>query len=208
MHDVTPEVFASQSIESQVWGQKLLFERGRSYLLRAESGSGKSSLCSYIMGYRSDYRGEIRFDEEPIMHYAKERFYQLRQGALSYVPQGVMLFNELNALENIELKNSLTHHKSREWIISALNSLGLGGKLSRPAAKLSFGERQRVAIVRALCQPFDFIILDEPTSHIDDQRAAAVASLIKEELSQCGGSLIAMSIGKELDIDYTLQLNM
>ena len=71
---VIPVVFNGQVPSdpvSDVWGTDLLFERGNSYLIKAASGRGKSSLCSYIFGLRDDYEGVISFDGRPIHGYAR-----------------------------------------------------------------------------------------------------------------------------------------
>ena len=63
LNNTLPRVFAGQEgIHSDVWLQEIAMERGKRYLVSAESGTGKSSLCSYIYGYRQDYSGQILFD--------------------------------------------------------------------------------------------------------------------------------------------------
>lgn len=75
LHDVIPDVFRSDDSErrrceaSEVWLSLLKFERGRNYLVEAESGRGKSSLCSFIMGLRSDYAGEIAIDGRDVRRF-------------------------------------------------------------------------------------------------------------------------------------------
>ena len=60
-----PDVFANRAdLASDVWNQDIVFEKGKTYLVEANSGTGKSSLCSFIYGYRNDYQGQILFDEE------------------------------------------------------------------------------------------------------------------------------------------------
>lgn len=197
-----PKVFTATNVNSGVWNEVLTFEKGKSYLVKALSGRGKSSLCSYLMGYRDDYTGTILYDNTNINSFDAEQWAVLRQMSLSYVPQGLMLFEELSAYENIALKNKLTGFKSAKWIKSSLLRLGLSDRADFPVSKLSYGQRQRVALLRALCQPFDFIILDEPVSHLDDTTASALAHLLSEELKEQGAGLIATSIGKELIVDY------
>ena len=67
---------------------------------------------------------------------------------------------------------------------------------------MSFGQQQRVALIRALCQPFDFIFLDEPTSHLDDTNADIMATLLQEEATRQEAGMIVTSIGKHLNMDY------
>lgn len=63
LQQTLPAVFAGRdSIISDVWHQSLTLKRGEAYLVEAASGTGKSSLCSYVYGYRNDYQGIICFD--------------------------------------------------------------------------------------------------------------------------------------------------
>ena len=63
LHNVLPQVFAMQKeLSSDVWRQDVVFERGKTYLVEADSGKGKSTFCSYLLGYRSDYSGQLLFE--------------------------------------------------------------------------------------------------------------------------------------------------
>ena len=208
MSDVLPSIFNGRTLASEVWQCELSFEKGRNYLVSAESGSGKSSLCSYIYGYRSDYSGKITFDGEDISRYDVSRWSELRQRHLAYLPQELRLFPELTAMENVELKNNLTNAKSREEIEKMFVLLGIGDKMDSRVAFLSIGQQQRVAIIRALCQPFDFILLDEPVSHLDEMNNRLAAKLIAEEAASQGAGIISTSVGNNVlinvDTEYKL----
>ena len=197
-----PRVFSDIETESSLWGKDIVFEKGKKYLVKSESGRGKSSFCSYLIGYRDDYQGAICFDEMNIKTFDAERWSSLRQASLSYLPQGLMLFDEISAIENILIKNALTNYRTREWINSAMVRLGIDNRAYFLVSKLSYGQKQRVALIRALCQPFDFIILDEPTSHLDDNTSAEVSKLLIEEVKASGAGVIVTSIGKDMELDY------
>lgn len=124
----------------------------------------------------------------------------MRRRALSLQFQELRLFPELSALENVLLKNRLTNHRSRKKIRSLLDAVGLGDKMDEKTGRLSFGQQQRVAFVRCLCQPADFILLDEPVSHLDDPNAAILARLLAEEAD--GAGIIVTSIGRRLPMNY------
>jgi len=79
--------------------------------------------------------------------------------------------------------------------------LGIADKMDRPTGKLSIGQQQRVAIIRTLCQPADFFLLDEPVSHLDAENNRTVARMIAEEVSQTGAAVIATSVGNNLEIE-------
>ncbi len=205
---VTPDIFAGSELNSEVWNQEIEFHKGQRYLINAESGRGKSSLCSYILGYRNDYQGKILFDGEDIRSFDIGHFHTLRQNSISYLPQGLMLFDELSARENIEIKNELTGYRSSEWIDNALVTFMLEDRADFPVSKLSFGQKQRVAIIRALCSRTDFMVLDEPISHLDDNTAHIVSEFLDRELLASGAGLIALSIGKEFQFKYSSTINL
>lgn len=70
LSNVVPEIFATrEDLRSDVWHTELTLERGKRYLIEAESGTGKSSLCSYLYGQRGDYRGDILFNDENIARF-------------------------------------------------------------------------------------------------------------------------------------------
>ncbi|MCI6856602.1 MAG: ATP-binding cassette domain-containing protein [Bacteroidales bacterium] len=202
LSDVLPRVFADRSdIRSQVWRTDLRLESGKKYLIMAESGGGKSSLCAYIYGYRTDYEGTIRFDNRSIGELSIAEWCNVRRNDIAYLPQELRLFPELTALENVELKNRLSRHKTSEQIAEMFDRLGIADKLNSPVGKLSIGQQQRVAIIRTLCQPCSFFLLDEPVSHLDAANNSIVARMVTEEAERLGAGIIATSVGNNLDIN-------
>lgn len=209
LSNVAPEIFASrENLRSDLWQTEITFERGHSYLIEAASGTGKSSLCSYLYGQRGDYRGTILFDKEDIAHFSTNRWSAIRQISLSILFQDLRLFGELTALENVEIKNRLTRHQSTATIERWFEQLGIADKLHSRIDRMSYGQQQRVALIRALCQPIDFLLLDEPISHLDDNNSDIMRDIILEETKQQGAAIIATSIGKHMNIDYDKRLSL
>ena len=209
LNNTLPRVFAGQEgIHSDVWLQDIVLERGKRYLISAESGTGKSSMCSYIYGYRQDYSGIISFDGNDIHSLTVDQWCDIRQCHIAYLPQDMRLFGELTAIENVELKNGLTGFKSKDEIKRMFQLLGVADKLDSLACKLSIGQQQRVALIRTLCQPCDFILLDEPVSHLDEENNRIVADLIVQEAGKQGAGIIATSVGNHLkmDVDHLFRL--
>ncbi len=201
LHNTLPAVFAGRGdTGSEIWLRDVTFERGKHYLISAESGTGKSSLCSYLYGYRTDYSGTMAFDGRDIRQLSVAEWCQVRVHNLAYLAQDMKLFPELTALENIMLKNSITNHKTEKEIVGMMHQLGIGDKVNSLVAKLSIGQQQRVAIVRTLCQPCDFILLDEPVSHLDDTNNAIVAQMVMEEAKRQGAGVISTSVGNNVKI--------
>lgn len=208
-----PEVFAGAENRppvstSGVWLRQVEFRRGEAVLVTAESGTGKSSMCSYIYGVRTDYSGRILFDGEDIRNLSRARWCSLRRSSLAWLPQEMRLFGELSVIDNLLIKNRLTDRYTEGELRAMLSRLEIGDKADTPAAHLSVGQQQRVALIRALAQPFDFIILDEPVSHLDPRNNAVCAALITEIASAQGAGIIATSVGNHLQLDnfITLQL--
>lgn len=189
-------------VNSHVWLEKeVIFKKPESYLVYAESGTGKSSLCAFIYGLRRDYSGTLLIDGEDVRNFSIGRWCELRCKAIAYLPQEMRLFPELTAMENIMIKNRLTDMYTEAEILDMLERLEIREKADQRAAILSIGQQQRVAIVRALCQPFDFVLLDEPVSHLDSRNNGVAARMISEHALKQNASVIATSVGNHLALD-------
>lgn len=201
--NVVPHVFKTAgNMVSEVWNNNIEFEKNHLYLVEAASGKGKSTFCSYVIGYRHDYDGSILFDNINVSTLKKSQWTRIRQANISYLFQELRLFPELTAYENVEIKNRLTGFKSKKEIESWFERLGIGDKLYSNIGVMSYGQQQRVALIRALVQPFDFILLDEPISHLDDANADVMGAILMEEAHKQGAGVIITSIGKHISLDY------
>ena len=200
---VIPQVFASREEQnSDVWQQDITFEKEKVYLIEAESGKGKSTFCSYLIGYRHDYSGQVLFDDVDARSLKVVDWTGIRQQHISMLFQELRLFPELTAMENVLIKNNLTGYKSREEIINWFEMLGIPDKKDVKIGRMSFGQQQRVALIRSLVQPFDFLVADEPVSHLDDQNARIMGDILMQEVRRQGAGLIVTSIGKHMDLNY------
>ena len=209
LQSTLPRVFVNERIPaSDVWKARLSFERGNFYLVEAASGGGKSSMCAYIFGARTDYEGYIFFDKEDTRTFKMDRWLEIRRTSLAYLPQELSLFPELSAWDNIQLKNRLTNHASDKQIMQWMERLGIDSRRDYPAGKMSIGQQQRLAIIRSICQPFDFILLDEPVSHLDETNNRIAAELIAEEARRQGAGIISTSVGNHILLDYHHRLHL
>ena len=204
-----PRVFVSEKIPaSDVWQTRLTLERGRQYLIEAASGGGKSSLCAYIFGARTDYEGKILFNGEDISQLSIDKWQEIRRRNIAYLPQDLSLFPELTAWENIQLKNRLTSHASDAQIEQWMEQIGIAFRRDYPCGRMSIGQQQRVAIIRSICQPFEFILLDEPVSHLDEENNRIAARMISEEAARQGAAIVSTSVGNPLLIDNPIRLHL
>ncbi len=209
LNNTVPEVFAGRTdLESDIWRKQVQFEKGKVYLVEAGSGTGKSSLLSYIYGFRRDYQGDILFDDTNINLFSIKMWTELRKKTLSLLWQELRLFPELSAWENVIIKNNITKFQNKKTIVSWFQQLGVEDKMDTIVDKMSFGQQQRVALIRALCQPFDFIFVDEPISHLDSLNANVMAEIILAEAKRQGAAVVVTSIGKRLDIEYEHIFNL
>ena len=209
LHNVLPQVFAMQKeLSSDVWRQDVVFERGKTYLVEADSGKGKSTFCSYLLGYRSDYSGQLLFDDENTKNYSIAQWTDTRRRHVSHLFQELRLFPELTAFENVMIKNNLTGYTDEEQIRKWFEQLGIADKLKEKIGRMSFGQQQSVALIRSLVQPYEFLVVDEPISHLDDANAAIMGDIITTETKRQGAALIVTSIGKHINFQYDKILNL
>lgn len=206
-----PNVFAASGLntdKSDIWRKEISFMKGKRYLIEAESGTGKTSLCAYIMGMRKDYQGKIFFDTEDSSKLSSGKWSEIRRFSLAWLPQEIGLFDNLSLEENLIIKNRLTKYLSENKISEYIERLGLSEKINTKAKFLSIGQQQRVGFIRMLCQPADFFLLDEPVSHLDAGNNKIISDIMEEVLSVTGAGLIATSVGNRILIDKMEDLNL
>ena len=176
--------------QSQVWNNEIVFSAAEKIQLLAPSGSGKTSFIHFLYGLRKDYTGNILFDDKNIASFNAEETARCRSNRLSIVFQDLRLFADHAAFENIEVKKILQPYKDAASIKEMAQRLGIDEKLAQHAGICSYGEQQRIAIIRALQQPFDFLILDEPFSHLDEANSKKAILLIEEEVQKRNAGII------------------
>lgn len=203
LRKILPKAFAGhEPVQSDLWLTEALFVKKERILINSESGSGKSSLCGYFLGFRKDFSGTILYDGEDISIFKEKDWLKIRKEQISVMLQDLRLFKDLTALENVVIKNRLTNWKTIQEIKELFVRLGIIDKLEQPVGKLSLGQQQRVAFIRSLCQPFNFLVLDEPVSHLDKQRVLAMSEIISEEIEKQSAALIVTSIGYHPELEY------
>ena len=199
LQQIIPSYFEKEQISgSEIWDKNITFSKGEHLHIVAPSGSGKTSLIHFLYGLRKDYEGTISYEKEDIKNFSLEKFSIFRQKNLSIVFQDLRLFNDQTVKENIELKRQLNPYHPPLKIDEMATRLGIANKLNRLAKPCSYGEQQRIAIIRSLMQPFDFLLLDEPFSNLDEVNRSKAFELIKEECKQRNASMIFADL-KELE---------
>lgn len=203
LKNVIPIPLADSDLsDSDIWASEQNLDAREFNLVTSASGKGKTSLAAFLYGLRKDYSGNILFDDKDVTANTLDNWAHLRKETISFMFQKLAIFPELSALDNILIKNSLTDFKSEKEITQIAEHLGVDHILHKPAGIISFGQRQRIGIIRALCQPFTFIVLDEPFSHLDEGNISIASTLITEECKKQSAGLILMSLGYEYQFTY------
>ena len=194
LENIAPSPIPQSHLESsEIWNSTLTFESKSSILISADSGKGKSTLLHLIYGLRKDYSGNLFIDSGNAGELGFQQWENLRRESLSMVFQDLRLFSQLSARENIELIPQL---KPNSPSISEMSErLGMIDFLEQPALTLSHGQRQRIALMRALRKPFKWLLLDEPFSHLDKNNQELACDLIKEVTEYNEAGIILSSLG-------------
>lgn len=168
-------------------GINMKFQRGGKYVLVGKSGSGKSTLLKLLLGDRKDYQGEILFDGKDAKQFSEESIY----AQIAYIEQNVFLFHR-TIRENITLGDSFTEAELEEALKKSALLMdmhhfenGLETDVGENGENLSGGQKQRIAIARALIHKRSILFVDEGTSALDKENAAAIedALLACEDLT-------------------------
>ena len=191
LQKVVPTFIEEEKInQSQIWNNTVVFNTGEKVEIVAPSGSGKTSLIHFLYGLRKDFNGNILYDNNSIANFDAEKFATYRQQNISIVFQDLRLFAEQTVLQNLEIKRQLNPYHTESKIAAMAKRLGIENKLSKLCKTCSYGEQQRIGIIRSLQQPFNFLLLDEPFSHLDENNRKKAMQLMEEETALRKASII------------------
>ncbi|WP_343700419.1 ATP-binding cassette domain-containing protein [Chitinophaga sp.] len=191
---------------SDIWNRNVTFSPGQFVKIKAPSGTGKTTLVHYLYYIRYDYTGTIQVNGQPWASYSRGQLAAMRQTQISVIFQDLRLFDQLTARENVELKRVMQSQPmyGPEKVEEFAARLGVSHVLQQSAATLSYGEKQRIAIIRALMQPFQWLMMDEPFSHLDDANAEKAAQLIAEECHRRRAGFILTDLDHDNRFDYNV----
>lgn len=193
--------------DSGIWNTSISFHTGEWVKIKAPSGTGKTTLVHTIYKLRDDYEGQVSWNGKELRHYNADEMAALRQTTISIIFQDMRLFPNLTARENIELKRVLTTPYYEAGVIDEMaQQLQVAHVLNQRAALCSYGEQQRIAIIRALVQPFEWLIMDEPFSHLDHNNAGKAAALIAAECTKRKAGFILTDLDEDEHFNYTRKL--
>lgn len=201
--DLLPEGIPAPKNRPSVWKTELKIDSSSTYMLRGTSGRGKSTFLHILSGIRKQYKGHLEIDGINTNSFCSKKWAKIRQSSLGIVFQDLRLIPHLTARQNLSLKGKLHAHDDTVKIQDFSSRLKVEDCLEKRCDRMSFGQQQRIAIIRALIQPFQFLLLDEPFSHLDPENIERCLKLIQEETQnqRCGYLLTT------LDDDYGIKPN-
>jgi ABC-type lipoprotein export system ATPase subunit len=209
LNKVMPKPLASINHASDsIWGNFIELKAGSHILLNASSGKGKSTFTMTTLGLRKDYSGSIHYNEENIHDFSNEQWTEIRQSKISVVFQDLQLFPNLTVAENLLLKNELKKVYTEGELKKQLQALEIEDKWTQKCGLLSMGQQQRVAIIRALSQPFEWLLLDEPFSHLDEENTQKCLHLIKQRCMEQNAGFVLTTLGDKHGYDYNYELKL
>jgi len=184
---IAQEIYKSYSRGGQkvpvLHGIDLRVREGEFLALMGPSGSGKTTLLNLIAGLDRPDSGRLVVAGVPISELGETDLARWRAIHVGFVFQFYNLLPVLSALENVELPlqlRSLSRKERREHAVTALELVGLAGRLRHHPGQLSGGEQQRVAIARAIVTDPSLIVADEPTGDLDKSSAREVLAMLEQ----------------------------
>jgi putative ABC transport system ATP-binding protein len=164
---------------------------GQQGLLAGSSGSGKTTLLYALGGLIPAHKGAITIANENITALSTGALDKWRGQQIGFVFQELHVIPHLSALQNILLAGQMAHKPiDATWLERVVTMLDLKKLLSRFGYQLSTGEKQRIAIARAIVHHPVLLLADEPTSGLDDRNAFAVLDLLQQAATTAGATLL------------------
>ncbi|HKM29817.1 MAG TPA: ABC transporter ATP-binding protein/permease [Bacilli bacterium] len=152
-------------------------------VLTGESGSGKSTLLNVICGIDTYEEGEMYISGEETSYFDEVEWEEYRRKSVGFIFQNYNLIDSYSVLENVEAALIIQNIKAKERkkrALGLIEKVGLSNHLHHKATKLSGGEKQRLAIARALAKDSSIIAADEPTGNLDSESGKQIIALLYE----------------------------
>lgn len=196
LRDVTRHFGEGETAVLAIRGVSLAVAPGEVVLIMGPSGSGKTTLLSLMGALLRPSSGSIHLGGTEISALSERALPDIRLARFGFIFQDFNLLSALSALENVALVAELagsSSHAARDKARGLLVQLGLEGRLDFLPEKLSGGEKQRVAIGRALINDPALILADEPTANLDSGIGHEIMRLLRAVARERGHSVIIVS---------------
>jgi putative ABC transport system ATP-binding protein len=173
--------------------------RGEFLVIGGSSGSGKTTLLTLLSGLDSPSDGRILFDDTDITNLPEDDLAALRNRKIGYVFQSFHLVPSLTAMENIMFPAELAGKPdAAERAARLMGRVGMEHRQGNFPHQLSGGEKQRVAICRALVNAPDVLFADEPTGNLDSDNGAAILEMLMDAKAETGATLVLVTHSREI----------
>ena len=173
-----PEFFLSQS---------------ESIAIKGESGSGKSTFLNLCAGILKASRGCIKVNEIALSNCSESERDHFRAKNIGYLHQQFLLLQGFSALENLMIAMKIAGHVDEYFAYKLLEELGISHQRNRLPKQMSVGEKQRLAIARALVNKPSLLLADEPTASLDDENSAVSIELLQKLSSDHKTALLVVT---------------
>jgi putative ABC transport system ATP-binding protein len=190
-------------------GITLQIAAGEFVALLGASGSGKSSLLNLLAGLDSPSSGSVIVEDQSLSGLSREQLAKYRRHTVGMVFQSFNLIPSMSVLENVELPlrfAEVERNKRSAMAVSALEKVGLSGRLKHRPIELSGGEQQRVALARALINQPRILLADEPTGNLDSRTGTEVMNLIKQLNESLKMTVVLVTHERDLAEKYARRL--
>jgi putative ABC transport system ATP-binding protein len=190
-------------------GITLQIAAGEFVALLGASGSGKSSLLNLLAGLDSPSSGSVIVEGQSLAGLSREQLAKYRRHTVGMVFQSFNLIPSMSVLENVELPlrfAEVERTKRAAMASSALERVGLSGRLQHRPIELSGGEQQRVAMARALINQPHILLADEPTGNLDSRTGTEVMELIRHLNESLKMTVVLVTHERDLAEKYANRL--
>jgi len=192
--------------EQSVWSNQFFWSSKQKTILNAISGKGKSTFVGIVSGVRKDFNGELVIDGRSTKEFTHKDWSEYRTNKIATVYQDLQLLENLTVWQNLLIKNQLTNHYNESRLVELLEALDMYMYKDRICMNLSLGQKQRIAIIRAICQPFKLLLLDEPFSHLDEENTKKALELMMAEVEKNKAGFILTTLGEKPKCDVNSEL--
>ncbi len=179
----------------------LSIEEGSKTVIVGQSGSGKSTFLNIVGGLDNATAGSVIVGPYNITSLTEDQLSDYRSKYLGLIFQFHYLLKDFTALENVFLPcymAGFSKKEARERALQLLNDVGLGERIEHLPSQMSGGERQRVAVARALVNDPEIILADEPTGNLDPQNSALIGKLLFNMADKYAKTLVLVTHDMEL----------
>lgn len=197
----TVDLYKCYGSVSVLRGVSLEVAAGERLAVLGKSGSGKSTLLHLLGALDVPTKGKVVIAGQDIGQISRNQRAELRLTSVGIIFQSFHLIPNRTAVENVELPMmfaALSKRARRKQAEAAMETVGLGHRLTHKPAELSGGERQRVAIARALVNRPRLLLADEPTGNLDSSTGADVMNEILRQVESAGMSFVLVTHDEDL----------